>query len=46
LRIKDQETCITLHEHDDDEDDDDYKDETKFPYKKYKNLILPCILYI
>ena len=23
LRIKEQETCLTLHEHDDDDDDDD-----------------------
>ena len=23
LRIKDQETCLILHEHDDDDDDDD-----------------------
>ena len=23
MRIKEQETCLTLHEHDDDDDDDD-----------------------
>ena len=27
LRIKEQETCLTLQEHDDDDDDDDDDDE-------------------
>jgi hypothetical protein len=26
LRIKEQETCLTLHEHDDDDDDDGVRD--------------------
>jgi hypothetical protein len=29
LRIKEQETCLTLQEHDDDDDDDDDDDEVR-----------------
>jgi len=39
LRIKEQETCLTLHEHDDDDDDDDDDDE------KYTSGI-KCILLV
>jgi len=30
LRIKEQETCLNLHEHDDDDDDDDDKYDDMF----------------
>jgi len=30
LRIKEQETCLTLQEHDDDDDDDDDDDEKTY----------------
>jgi hypothetical protein len=35
LRIKEQETCIALHEHDDDDDDDD--DDDYYYYYYYYN---------
>ena len=36
MRIKEQETCLTLHEHDDDDDDDD----DKVSYVGGKTIIL------
>jgi hypothetical protein len=41
LRIKEQETCLTLHEHDDDDDDDEIcKDKQSGEHKTAGNTKL------
>jgi len=40
LRIKEQETRLTLQEHDDDDDECDYEENNPLPYTSMQQLLL------